>query len=113
MDTPVLVTLIGAGGAVLAAVVTVVFTYILRPKAPDVDRNTDCSGPVDGAACEHHLRRDARVQRLLNNGNWKDTAEAAIAYFSRGSECPVERWKKTVTWQQVKAVVDELCAKSG
>jgi hypothetical protein len=113
MDTPVSVALIGAGGTVLAAAITVTLTRVLggknaTPAQPEV--NPRRPAPADASSGEQALRRDERVVRLLNNSNWKDAAEAAIACFSRGVECPIESWRKSSTWQQVKVVFDELCA---
>jgi hypothetical protein len=61
---------------------------------------------------EQALRQDQRLQKLLKNSNWKDAAEAAIVFFSRGVECSVESWPRSSTWQQVKVVFDELCVTS-
>jgi hypothetical protein len=48
------------------------------------------------------------VSRLVGNKGWKDAAEAAIAYYARGEDCPVESWKKSSTWLQVKQAYEEL-----
>jgi len=60
------------------------------------------------SSTEQLIRQHPTVKRLLKNKNWKDAAEAAIAYFSHGQPCQVEGWKKTSTWAQVKMVFDEL-----
>jgi len=60
------------------------------------------------SSAEQLIRQHPTVKRLLKNKNWKDAAEAAIAYFSHGQPCQVEGWKKSSTWAQVKMVFDEL-----
>ncbi len=60
------------------------------------------------SSTEQLIRQHPTVKRLLHNKNWKDAAEAAIAYNSHGQPCQVEGWKKTSTWAQVKMVFDEL-----
>jgi len=60
------------------------------------------------SSTEQLIRQHPTVKRLLHNKNWKDAAEAAIAYYSHGQPCQVEGWKKTSTWAQVKMVFDEL-----
>ena len=60
------------------------------------------------SSTEQLIRQHPTVKRLLNNKNWKDAAEAAIAYYSHGQPCQVEGWKKSSTWAQVKMVFDEL-----
>ena len=60
------------------------------------------------SSTEQLIRQHPTVKRLLKNKNWKDAAEAAIAYFSHGQPCQVEGWKKSSTWAQVKMVFDEL-----
>lgn len=54
------------------------------------------------------LANDSRIQRLLNNPNWKPAAEAAIRFFVDGESCPIASWRKSSTWAQVKMVYDEL-----
>jgi hypothetical protein len=54
------------------------------------------------------LLDDPRIQRLLNNPNWKPAAEAAMKFFLEGKNCPIASWKKSSTWAQVKMVWDEL-----
>jgi hypothetical protein len=54
------------------------------------------------------LLDDPRIQRLLNNPNWKPAAEAAMKFFLEGKTCPIASWKKSSTWAQVKMVWDEL-----
>ena len=60
---------------------------------------------------EEELRNDRLVQRLLKNPNWEPAAEAAIAFYIRGEECPIPGWKKSSTWAQVKMVYDKLAAR--
>jgi hypothetical protein len=115
MDTPIVAGLIAAGGTILAAATTVILTRILSSKksAPAATDATERrSVPTNASECEDSLRQDARIQRLLNNNNWKDAADAAIAYFARGTQCSIESWKKSSTWQQVKVVFEERCAHS-
>jgi predicted RNase H-like HicB family nuclease len=67
------------------------------------------SKPVTGtSSTEQAIRQHPIVQRLLHNKNWRDAAEAAIAYYSRGQECQVESWKQSRTWAQVKMVCEEV-----
>ncbi len=61
---------------------------------------------------EAMLRNDSRVQRLLRNPNWEGAAEAAIAYFVSGTECPIQSWRKSSTWAQVKMVFDQINQRS-
>lgn len=61
---------------------------------------------------EEMLRKDPRVQRLLRNPNWSGAAEAAIAYFVSGTDCPIQSWRKSSTWAQVKMVFDEISGRS-
>jgi hypothetical protein len=61
---------------------------------------------------EEALRADPRVERLLKNPNWKVAADAAIAYMVRGTDCPINSWKKSSTWAQVDMVAKELSSKS-
>src|SRR6185503_6760559 len=61
---------------------------------------------------EEVLRSDPRVERLLKNPNWKVAADAAIAYLVRGTDCPINSWKKSSTWAQVDMVAKELSSKS-
>jgi len=56
------------------------------------------------------LLADSRVQRLLNNPNWKPAAEAAIKFFLEGKHCPIISWRKSSTWAQVEMVWGELKA---
>jgi hypothetical protein len=57
---------------------------------------------------EERLRKDPRIDRLLKNPNWSPAAEAAIAYFYRGKECPIQSWRRSSTWAQVKMVYEEM-----
>ncbi len=57
---------------------------------------------------EAALRADPIVVRLLGNTTWRPAAEAAIAYYAKGEPCPIESWKRSSTWQQVKMVYDRL-----
>jgi len=111
MDTTVLAALIGGGAVILAAVIPI----LLQRRLSDRGRTETLTAPVGRTATEvdvsgHEaaLRQDSRVQRLLGNSNWRDAAEAAIAYFCRGVSCPVESWRRSSTWQQVAAVHTEL-----
>ena len=54
------------------------------------------------------LANDSRIQRLLNNPNWKPAAKAAIKFFIDRESCPIASWRKSSTWAQVKMVYDEL-----
>ena len=54
------------------------------------------------------LANDPRIQRLLNNPNWKPAAEAAMQFFLEGKTCPIASWKKSSSWAQVKMVWEEL-----
>jgi len=54
------------------------------------------------------LETDPRIERLLKNPNWRPAAEAAMAYLLHGTECPINSWRKSSTWAQVKMVYDEL-----
>ena len=54
------------------------------------------------------LLADSRVQRLLNNPNWKPAAEAAIKFLLEGKHCPITSWRKSSTWAQVEMVWAEL-----
>jgi len=57
---------------------------------------------------QEQLAADPRIERLLKNPNWRPAAEAAIAYFLRNTACPIESWRKSSTWAQVKMVYEEL-----
>jgi hypothetical protein len=57
---------------------------------------------------EDALRSDSRIERLMKNPNWKPAAEAAMAFYFHGAECPITSWKKSSTWAQVKMVWEEL-----
>jgi len=54
------------------------------------------------------LTQDPRIQRLLNNPNWKPAAEAAMNYLLDGKHCPIGSWRKSSTWAQVEMVWAEL-----
>lgn len=56
------------------------------------------------------LAADFRIQRLLNNPNWKPAADAAIKFFLEGKHCPISSWRKSSTWAQVEMVWNELKA---
>jgi hypothetical protein len=58
-------------------------------------------------ANESTLANDPRIQRLLNNPNWKPAAEAAMKFLLEGKVCPIASWKKSSTWAQVKMVWEE------
>jgi len=62
---------------------------------------------TDTVSTEQLIRKHPTVKRLLNNKNWRDAAEAAIAYYSHGQPCQVEGWKASRTWAQVKKVFEE------
>jgi hypothetical protein len=57
---------------------------------------------------EEKLTADSRIQRLLNNPNWKPAAEAAMKFFLEGKHCPISSWRKSSTWAQVEMVWNEL-----
>ncbi|RRA49303.1 hypothetical protein [Acidipila sp. EB88] len=57
---------------------------------------------------ESTLREDPRIERLLKNPNWKPAAEAAMAFYFNGTDCPIASWQKSSTWAQVKMVLEEL-----
>lgn len=57
---------------------------------------------------ESTLREDPRIERLLKNPNWKPAAEAAMAFYFKGTDCPIASWQKSSTWAQVKMVFEEL-----
>jgi hypothetical protein len=54
------------------------------------------------------LEADPIIERLLKNPNWRPAAEAAMAFFLRGVQCPIPSWRKSSTWLQVKMVFDKL-----
>jgi hypothetical protein len=54
------------------------------------------------------LAADPRVQRLLNNPNWKPAAEAAMKFLLEGVTCPIASWRKSSSWAQVEMVWQEL-----
>ena len=60
---------------------------------------------------EETLRADSRIERLLKNPNWKPAAEAAMAFYFRGTQCPITSWQKSSTWAQVKMVWEEQSKK--
>jgi hypothetical protein len=60
---------------------------------------------------EANLRQDSRIERLLKNPIWKPAAEAAMAFYLNGTECPIASWQKSSTWAQVKMVHEELSPK--
>jgi hypothetical protein len=62
---------------------------------------------------EETLRADSRIERLLKNPNWKPAAEAAMAFYFHGTECPITSWQKSSTWAQVKMVWEEHNKKQG
>ena len=47
----------------------------------------------------------------MKNPNWKPAAEAAMAFYFHGTECPITSWQKSSTWAQVKMVWEELSKK--
>jgi hypothetical protein len=124
MDTPVLVALIGAAGMVFTGAITVILTRIMNAQNAEHTRSEAAAHaahpkaaahpPVTPDVSDHEkaMRQDARIQRLLNNINTKDIAEAAIAYFARGTECSRETWKKSPAWQHVKVVFLEVLSQA-
>lgn len=60
---------------------------------------------------EETLRRDSRIERLMKNPNWKPPAEAAMAFYLHGTECPITSWQKSSSWAQVKMVWEEQTKK--
>jgi hypothetical protein len=115
---------ITAGGAIVGAVITA-WSYLAvnrRQNAPTpmpgdppilatscVDLDTPLpQRTAKTGSCEKALRQQQPVQRLLGNKNWRDAAEAAIAYYARGEQCSVESWKRSSTWQQIKVEYDKL-----
>jgi hypothetical protein len=74
---------------------------------PDLE-GFDEESSVPRGSLEERVRADPVVQRLLNNGNWRGTAEAAIKELVCGERCLDDSRRKTATWQQVKAVVEKL-----
>ena len=54
------------------------------------------------------LREDPRIERLVKNPIWKPAADAAMAFYFHGTECPIASWQKSSTWAQVKMVYEEL-----
>ena len=54
------------------------------------------------------LITDPRIQRLLNNPNWKPAAEAAMKFLLDGKSCPITSWRKSSSWAQVEMVWEEL-----
>jgi hypothetical protein len=54
------------------------------------------------------LITDPRIQRLLNNPNWKPAAEAAMKFLLDGKNCPITSWRKSSSWAQVEMVWEEL-----
>jgi hypothetical protein len=68
----------------------------------------EATNEPDFFSTEQLIRKHPKVKRLLNNRNWRDAAEAAIAYYSHGQPSQVEGWKESRTWAQVKMVFEEL-----
>ena len=60
---------------------------------------------------EETLRSDSRIERLMKNPNWKPAAEAAMAFYLRGTDCPIISWQKSSSWAQVKMVWEEQTKK--
>lgn len=65
----------------------------------------------DDSSADDLLRHQEAVQRLLRHDDWRPTAEAAIAYFTKAVEPPAAGMKGNSTWQQVAAVYEDLIAK--
>ena len=59
------------------------------------------------------LTADPRIQRLLNNPNWKPAAEAAMKFLLEGKHCPITSWRKSSSWAQVEMVWEELNEAAG
>jgi hypothetical protein len=60
---------------------------------------------------EETLRSDSRIERLMKNPNWKPAAEAAMAFYLYGTDCPITSWQKSSSWAQVKMVCEEQTKK--
>lgn len=60
---------------------------------------------------EETLRSDSRIERLMKNPNWKPAAEAAMAFYLHGTDCPITSWQKSSSWAQVKMVWEEQTKK--
>ena len=60
---------------------------------------------------EETLRSDSRIERLMKNPNWKPAAEAAMAFYLHGTNCPITSWQKSSSWAQVKMVWEEQTKK--
>lgn len=103
MDTTIVGALIGAAAVLLAAFIPVL---LRRPGAESA--RCDRRPPGLPAELEQAVRQDARVRRLLGHANWRDAAEAAIAYWCRAVPCPIASWQKSSAWQQVQWVHAEL-----
>lgn len=56
---------------------------------------------------EQVLRSDSRIERLLKNPIWRPTAEAAMAFYLQGKDCPIASWQRSSTWAQVKMVWED------
>jgi hypothetical protein len=104
MSDGVLAAIIAAIGAVVVAVIGLYG----RPASQREPVRPTTAGGATSTGVEEALRRDRRVQRLLRNDAWRDTAEAAIAHLCRGANCPVDSWRQSSTWQQVATVHAEL-----
>lgn len=101
MDPIIVAAIIGAFGAVLAAIVPFIVHWRSRPPQKAGPQTMSSSVRSD---IEMALRSDPQVQRLLANPNWCHTAEAAIKSLVYNITPPVENWPLTATWQQVAAV---------
>ena len=55
---------------------------------------------------------DPIVQRLMNNPNWEPAARAAVAELIDNKPCPVNSWRKSSTWQQVKMVYNDVVSRT-
>lgn len=60
---------------------------------------------------EQVLRSDSRIERLLKNPIWRPAAEAAMAFYLQGTDCPIASWQRSSTWAQVKMVWEEQSKK--
>ena len=56
---------------------------------------------------EQVLRSDSRIERLLKNPIWRPAAEAAMAFYLQGTDCPIASWQRSSTWAQVKMVWED------
>ena len=109
METSVIVAIIGACGLVLAAAVPIILKgWGGSGGKPTPPGGSNTETPVVQTDHEVAVRANSTVVRLLTHKGWKDAAEAAIQFFCRGIEPRVQGNKQTGTWDQVRAVHEEL-----